>query len=68
MSEMKPDRYASRSDGDSIEELSKRLTADLRRHIRGLVRTAHNPQHHGLAPFAVAVNFLTVMFFFCSVG
>lgn len=36
MSEMKPDRYASRSDGDSIEELSKRLTADLRRHIRGL--------------------------------
>ncbi len=56
MSEMKPDRYASRSDGDSIEELSKRLTADLRRHIRGLVRTARNPRHHGLAPFAVAVN------------
>jgi len=37
MSEAKPGRYASRGgDGDSIEELSKRLTADLRRHIRGL--------------------------------
>ena len=40
-SEMKVGRYASRSDGDSIEELSKRLTADLRRHIRSLVIPRH---------------------------
>ena len=32
------DTYFSRSDVDSIEDLSKRLTADLRRHIRALVR------------------------------
>lgn len=32
------DTYSSRGEGDSIEELSKRLTADLRRHIRALVR------------------------------
>lgn len=34
------DTYSSRGDVDSIEELSKRLTADLRRHIRALVRPA----------------------------
>ena len=30
--------YESKSDTDSIEELTKRLTADLRKHIRALVR------------------------------
>lgn len=30
--------YSSRADVDTIEELSKRLTADLRKHIRALVR------------------------------
>ena len=31
------DTYSSRPESDSIEELSKRLTADLRKHIRALV-------------------------------
>lgn len=40
MSALRGDRYASRSDADSIESLSKKLAVDLRKHIRAIVRCA----------------------------
>ena len=33
------DTYTTSTDADSIEELSKKLTADLRKNIRALVRS-----------------------------
>ena len=41
MSGIRSDRYESKSDVDGIEELSKKLTVDLRKHIRALVRSLH---------------------------
>ncbi len=50
------DPYSSRSEGDSIEELSKRLTADLRRHIRALVSVPRFLTVAGWVPFVGGPN------------